>query len=130
MSPGNRSHGHFWPATGRFRPPGHPLCRGADVPEGYRVLAGVNYPERNVGALAMVERSEDGTGSVVEETIGDVVYGDGVTRQVFADAGRPLVAKLPRRDERKYFPKEDFEITSSLGPAPAPPVIQPARCTG
>ena len=26
MSPGNRSHGHFWPATGRFRPPGTPYA--------------------------------------------------------------------------------------------------------
>ena len=25
----------------------HPLCRCADVPEGHRVLAGVNYPERS-----------------------------------------------------------------------------------
>ena len=53
----------------------------------------------NVVALEMVERSEKGTGSVVEETQGDAVYGDGVTRQVFADAGRPQVAKLPRRPE-------------------------------
>ena len=77
------------------------------------VLAG--NASDNVGALAMVERSEDVTGSVVEETIGDVVYGDGVTRQVFADAGRPLVAKLPRRPERRYFPKEDFEIDLESG---------------
>ena len=77
------------------------------------VLAG--NASDNVGALAMVERSEDGTGSVVEETIGDVVYGDGVTRQVFADAGRTLVAKLPRRPDGKYFPKEDFEIDLESG---------------
>ena len=50
-----------------------------------------------------------------EETIGDVVYGDGVTRQVFADAGRTLVAKLPRRPDGKYFPKEDFEIDLESG---------------
>ena len=49
----------------------------------------------NVGALEMVERSEEGTGSEVEETIGDVAYGDGGTRQSFADAGRILIAKLP-----------------------------------
>ena len=60
----------------------------------------------NTGALEMVERSEEGMGSVVEETIGDVVYGDGVTRQAFADASRPLVAKLPRRPERGYFPRD------------------------
>ena len=47
VSPENRSHGHFWPATGRFRPPRYPLCRGADVLEGFSVPAGVNYPERS-----------------------------------------------------------------------------------
>ena len=82
------------------------------------VLAG--NASDNVGALAMVERSEDVTGSVVEETIGDAVYGDGVTRQVFADAGRPLVAKLPRRPERRYFPKEDFEIDLESGTCTCP----------
>ena len=82
------------------------------------VLAG--NASDNVGALQMVERSEDGTGSAVEETIGDVVYGDGVTRQVFADAGRPLVVKLPRRPERKYFPKEDFEIDLESGTCTCP----------
>ena len=82
------------------------------------VLAG--NASDNVGALAMVERSEGGTGSVVEETIGDVVYGDGVTRQVFADAGRPLVAKLPRRPDGKRFPKEDFEIDLESGTCTCP----------
>ena len=50
----------------------------------------------NVGALEMAERSEEGTGSEVEETIGDVAYGDGGTRQSFADAGRTLIAKVPQ----------------------------------
>ena len=40
----------------------------------------------SVGALEMVERTEEGTCSEVEETIGDVAYGDGGTRQSFADA--------------------------------------------
>ena len=57
---------------------------------------------------------------MVEETIGDAVYGDGVTRQVFADAGRPLVARLPRRPERRYFPKEDFEIDLESGSCRCP----------
>ena len=72
------------------------------------VLAG--NASDNVGARAMVERSEEDTGSVVKETIGDVVYGDGVTRQASADAGRPLVARLPLRPQRRYFPNEDLEI--------------------
>ena len=53
------------------------------------------------GALQMVERSEENTASAIEETIGDAAYGDGVTRQTFAEAGRNLIAKLPRRPERK-----------------------------
>ena len=69
----------------------------------------------NVGALEMVERSEEGTVSAVEETIGDVAYGDGGTRQAFADAGRTLIAKLPRRPDSKRFPKEDFEIDLESG---------------
>ena len=64
----------------------------------------------NVGALELVERSEEGTVSEVEETIGDAAYGDGGIRQAFADAGRTLIAKLPRRADCKRFPKEDFDI--------------------
>ena len=74
----------------------------------------------NVGALEMVERSEESTISVVEETIGDVAYGDGGTRQSFADAGRTLRAKLPRRPDSKRFPKEDFEIDLESGTCTCP----------
>ena len=65
----------------------------------------------NVGALELVERSEEGTISAVEETLGDAAYGDGGTRQAFADAGRTLIAKLcPAARTASDFPKEDFEI--------------------
>ena len=74
----------------------------------------------NVGALELVERSEESTISVVEETIGDVAYGDGGTRQSFADAGRTLIAKLPRRPDSKRFPKEDFEIDLESGTCTCP----------
>ena len=74
----------------------------------------------NVGALEMVERSEEGTISAVEETIGDAAYGDGGTRQAFADAGRTLIAKLPRRPDSKRFPKEDFEIDLESGTCTCP----------
>ena len=50
------------------------------------VLPG-NAPD-NLGALELVEQSEASTGSVVEEAMGDAAYGDGGTRQTFADAGR------------------------------------------
>ena len=59
------------------------------------VLPG-NAPD-NLGALELVEQSEASTGSVVDEAMGDAAYGDGGTRQTFADAGRRLVAKVPGR---------------------------------
>ena len=74
----------------------------------------------NVGALELVERIEKGTASTVEETIGDAAYGDGGTRQAFADAGRTLIAKLPRRPDSKRFPKEDFEIDLESGTCTCP----------
>lgn len=72
------------------------------------VLAG-NAPDHDQ-ALALVEQSEQTTQSPVEETIGDCAYGDGYTRQTFADAGRRLVAKVPDRPQTGYFAKEDFQI--------------------
>ena len=68
----------------------------------------------------MVERREESTGSEVDETIGDVAYGDGGIRQAFADAGRTLIAKLPRRPDSKRFPKEDFEIDLESGTCTCP----------
>ena len=50
------------------------------------VLPG-NAPD-NLGALELVEQSEANTGVPVEEAMGDAAYGDGDTRQAFADAGR------------------------------------------
>ena len=73
------------------------------------VLPG-NAPD-NLGALELVERSEASTGAPVDEAMGDAAYGDGGTRQTFADAGRRLVAKVPGRPDRKHFPKNDFTLT-------------------
>ena len=72
------------------------------------VIAG-NAPD-NSDVMALVERSEANTGMEVETTIGDCAYGDGATRQAFAEAGRELVARVPRRPNRATFPKEDFAI--------------------
>lgn len=72
------------------------------------VLPG-NAPDHQE-ALALVEQAEANTGMEVAETMGDCAYGDGQTRQAFADAGRQLVAKVPRRRGQAYFPKEDFSI--------------------
>ena len=68
------------------------------------VLPG-NAPD-NLGALELVEQSEASTGSVVEEAMGDAVYGDGGTRQTFAEAGRRLVAKAPGRPEPETLSQE------------------------
>ena len=82
------------------------------------VLPG-NAPD-NLGALELVERSEANTGVPVEEALGDAAYGDGDTRQAFADAGRSLIARVPGRPNRKHFPKEDFLIDLEAGTCTCP----------
>lgn len=82
------------------------------------VLPG-NAPD-NRDALSLVEETEENTGIKVEETIGDCAYGDGATRQEFADAGRKLVAKVPGRPNRNHFPKEDFTIDLEKGTCTCP----------
>ena len=82
------------------------------------VLPG-NAPD-NLGALELVEQSEASTGSVVEEAMGDAAYGDGGTRQAFAEAGRRLVAKVPGRPNRKHFPKHDFHLDLAAGSCTCP----------
>ena len=83
------------------------------------VLPG-NAPD-NPGALELVEQSEANPGVPVAEAMGDAAYGDGGTRQTFADAGRTLIARVPGRPNRTHFPKEDFcidlESGSCTGPA-------------
>ena len=82
------------------------------------VLPG-NAPD-NLGALELVGQSEAITGSAVEETMGDAAYGDGGTRQTFAEAGRQLVARVPGRPNRAHFPKEDFRIDLEAGSCTCP----------
>ena len=73
-----------------------------------------------VGALQLVEQSEISAGVPVEETMGDAAYGDGSTRQDFADAGRRLVARVPGRPQRSHFPKDDFGIDLERGTCTCP----------
>ena len=56
----------------------------------------------------------------VEETIGDCAYGDGATRQAFAEVERILIAKVPGRPNKAHFPKEDFEIDLEAGTCTCP----------
>ena len=82
------------------------------------VLPG-NAPD-NLGALELVEGSEANTGVPVDESLGDAAYGDGNTRQAFADAGRTLIARVPGRPNKAYFPKEDFLIDLESGTCTCP----------
>jgi hypothetical protein len=61
-------------------------------------------------ALSLTEASETNTGLEVEETIGDCAFGDGQTRLAFAQAQRPLIAKVPHETNGAYFPKPAFQI--------------------
>ena len=82
------------------------------------VLSG-NAPD-NLGALELVKASEANTGVAVAEARGDAAYGDGDTRQTFADAGRTLIARVPGRPNRTHFPKEDFHIDLEAGSCTCP----------
>ena len=86
---------------------------GSQLITAVEVLPG-NAPD-NLGALELVEQSEANTGVPVGEAMGDAAYGDGETRQAFADAGRTLIARVPGRPNRKHFPKEDFRIDLESG---------------
>ena len=74
----------------------------------------------NLGALELVEQSEASADVAVAEAMGDTAYGDGGTRQAFADAGRKLVARVPGRPNRKCFPKDDFVIDLVAGSCTCP----------
>ena len=82
------------------------------------VLPG-NAPD-NLGAPELVEQSESNPGVPVEEAMGDAAYGDGGTRQTFADAGRTLIARVPGHPNRTHFPKEDFHIDLEAGACTCP----------
>lgn len=74
----------------------------------------------HTGAVEMVKQSEENTGIEVEATIGDAAYGDGATRQAFVDAEITLVAKVPGRPNKAFFPKEDFKIDLEAGTCTCP----------
>ena len=86
----------------------------------------------STGALELVEQSEAGTGVVVVETVGDTAYGDGQTRQSFADADRQLVARMPGRPRRAHFAKEDFliDVEADTCTCPAGKVAAKSRAWG
>ena len=71
-------------------------------------------------ALDLVEESEAATGCAVAETLADGAYGDGETRQLFADAGRRLVAKVPAEQNGGRFTKGDFTLDLEAGTCRCP----------
>jgi transposase len=82
------------------------------------VLAG-NAPDA-ADALELVEHTEQATGCAVGETDADCAYGDGATRQAFADAGRTLHAKVPAMANGGRFPKTAFTIDLAGGACTCP----------
>ena len=91
---------------------------GSQLIAAVEVLPG-NAPG-NLGALELVEASEANTGVPAAEAMGDAAYGDGDTRQAFADAGRTLIARVPGRPNRTHFPKENFRIDLEAGTCTCP----------
>lgn len=82
------------------------------------VLPG-NAPDHDE-ALAVVEATEVATDCPVVEGIADCAYGDGPTRQAFAEAGRELVAKVPAVSNRGRFPKTAFALDLGAGTCTCP----------
>ena len=107
-------HGH---KSSRRRFDGHKAAIVVDTDTqlitAVEVLPG-NAPD-NSGALELVE-----AGVPVQEAMGDAAYGDGGTRQAFADAGRRLVARVLSRPDRQRFPKDDFVIDLVAGSCTCP----------
>jgi signal transduction histidine kinase len=125
-------HGH---KSARKRFDGHKASIAVDAETqlitAVDVLAG-NAPDAT-GALALVEASEAATDTVVAETVGDCAYGDGGTRQAFADAGRTLVAKVATTTNQGRYPKTAFVLDLDADTCTCPAgqtVAGPARRDG
>lgn len=71
-------------------------------------------------ALELVQQTAEAMACPVAETMGDCAYGDGPTRQAFADAGRELIAKVPAVTNQGYLPKTAFAIDVEAGTCTCP----------
>jgi hypothetical protein len=72
------------------------------------VLAG-NAPDHEQALQLVEEQAEANADVMVEETVGDCAYGNTETRQLFAEAGRRVVAKVAsRRGGEPSSPKRTF----------------------
>ena len=108
--------------SARKRFDGHKAAVAVDADE--RLITAVAVLPGNAQdherALALVEQSEAATGCAVAETLADGAYGDGETRQAFADAGRRLVAKVPAEQNGGRFTKGDFTLDVEAGTCSCP----------
>jgi hypothetical protein len=97
-------------ASKRFN--GHKAALAVEMES--QLISGVEVLAGNAGdqekALALVEQSERVMEAEVEETVGDCAYGGGPTRRAFADAERPLTAKVPVSQNGECFAKREFEV--------------------
>jgi hypothetical protein len=91
---------------------GHKLAMATDVESqiitAIDVIAGSAKDDQ--GSLELTQQSETNTGLSVEAALGDCAYGTGPNRARFAEAGIPLLAKVPQHPNGEYFSKEQFEI--------------------
>ena len=91
---------------------GHKAAIGVDADS--QLITAVDILTGNAAnaspALPLTEASEHNTGLEVEETVGDCAFGDGNTRQVFADAQRKLVAKVADHGRKDQIHKSQFHI--------------------
>ena len=67
------------------------------------------------GALELVAQSEQHIGLQVTAAGADSVYGEATPHQPRADAGRNLIAKIPKRTAWAYFPNENFQFDLAAG---------------
>jgi hypothetical protein len=108
--------------SARKRFDGHKAAVAVDTDE--RLITAVAVLPGNAQdderALELVEQSEASTGCAVAETLADGAYGDGQTRQAFADAGRALVAKVPAEGASGQFPKGAFVLDLAAGTCACP----------
>jgi len=94
---------------------GHKAQVVADVDE--KLIVGVDVIAANehdsTGALEIIEKSQENTGSEVELAIGDCAYGNISTRLDFKDSGIDLSAGVPSVKNRGLFPKTVFSTNKS-----------------
>jgi transposase len=91
---------------------GHKAAIGVDAES--QLITAVDVLPGNAAdaspAMPLTEASEQNSGRETEETVGDCAFGDGNTRQEFADAQRKLVAKVADHGRKGQIHKSQFQI--------------------